>query len=168
MADEIFNPNYRYPGQSVPTPPAPIVSSDSMPLDNTPPDAPIIPVAGGGDLGNNGSIDPAADRVMNWWMSADTQAQHGPAVSAQFSPGSALYAANQASMRAFNAPFYMPSGALNFHLGKATLWSLVGAALGYALPPVGKQMGAKVGWGLAGFLFPTITTGAVAIRQVVK
>lgn len=164
MADEVFD-NYRYPGQSVPTPPAPIISGmDALPIDNTPPPAPILSANGG-----QGSIDPAADSVMEWWLSQDTQAKHGSTVTSQFNPASgALYQANQASLKMYSAPFYMPSGLLSISAGRSILWSVIGAALAFALPPTGKKTGAKVGWGIAGFFFPTLTTGAVALRAVTK
>ena len=62
----------------------------------------------------------------------------------------------------------MPSGAAHINAGRSLLWSLVGATLGYSLPPMGKKTGARVGWAVAGFFFPTLTTGAVAVKQVVK
>ncbi len=169
MADEIFNPDYRFPGQSVPTPDAPIINSgfNSMPLDNSPPDAPIIPVAGGGVMGNTGSIDPAADRVMAWWMSQDAQEAHGDVVRSQFDTP-----LNDYSLRTFKAPWYMPSGMLFAQTGRSMLWPLIGATLGASLGATQRNQKARgrgmrrLGYGTAGFFFPTLMTGFIALRAI--
>ena len=160
---ETWSSTFREPGQSVPTPDAPIVAA--MPAGPTGdyPDAPIVM-----PLSEHGSISPEADRVCAWWMDQKASDMWGPMLSAQFSPQGPFYAANQRSLDSMGQPLFMPSTALTFWQGLGLVWRVLGATLAYQLPPMGKKMGAKIGWGAAGFFFPTLTTGAVAVRQVIK
>lgn len=161
---ELWNADYRAPGQSVPTPDAPMVPAmPSGPTGEYPP-APIIAV----DSNSAGSIDPAADRVCAWWMNRQQADTWGPMLRTQFDPNGPLYPLNQQSLRAMDQPLYLPSTALSMAQMKSVLWSLIGATLAYNLPPAGKRMGAKIGWSIAGFFFPTLTTGAVAARQIFR
>ncbi len=162
---EVFVPSTPPPGQSVPTPDAPLVPAmPSGPQGNYPP----APVVSAGANGGNGSIDPAADRVCAWWMSQRQADMWGPSLSAQFSAGGPLYNLNQWSLQNRDRPFFMPSTALSVWQSLGFAWRIIGATLAYQLPPAGRRTGAKVAWGIGGFLFPTLTTGAVAIRQVMK
>lgn len=162
-SDEVWNPDFREPGQSVPTPPAPLVPAMPSGAQGQYPDAPIIPAGG-----EHGSIDPAADRVCAWWMDQKQSDQWGPMLATQFDPNGPLYSLNQSSLQSSGRPLIMPSAALSYWTGLGLVWRFIGATLAYKLPPAGKSSGAQIGWGVAGFLMPTLTTGAVAVRQIMK
>jgi len=165
LSDEVWNPDFREPGQSVPTPAAPLVPAMPSGAQGQYPDAPIISAAMAAD--EHGSIDPAADRVCAWWMDQKQSDQWGPMLATQFDPNGPLYNLNQISLQRVGRPLIMPSAALSYWTGLGLVWRFLGAALAYKLPPAGKSTGA-LGWGAAGFIFPTLITGAVAVRQIMK
>lgn len=169
MADEIWNPDFREPGQSVPTPPVPVIAPPPglTPIQNNPAPAPVLTnVAFNG--GEHGSIDPSSDRVCAWWMEGRQRDMWGPSLDAQFAANGPLKSLNDWSLANFDRPAFLPSTSLMYMQGLGMVWRVIGASLGYALPPAGKKRGAKIGWAVAGFLAPTLTTGAVAARQVFK
>ena len=164
LSDEVWNPDFREPGQSVPTPPAPLMPAMPGGAQGQYPDAPIVAA----NSNEHGSIDPVADRVCAWWMDQKQSDQWGPMLATQFDPRGPLYDLNRSSLQRTGRPLFMPSAALSYWTGLGYVWRVVGAALAYKLPPAGRSTGAQIGWGVAGFLLPTLTTGAVAVRQIMK